>query len=178
MGAGLTEGRLHGTKEDVQHRADMGGITVQEVAQPFGQGEHPLAVGNAGQHVVDQVGGGSDHVLGRTRRAYSRALTAECGQKLITAGRTSAPGETQAKKSTTEIIAEGLLDVLGDGILIRVSLSAGVQPCLEVLLDDFIEHGLLRPPGPIDLDSTSRHGRMPGERRDLFGTDLGFATGL
>ena len=135
VGAGVSQGGLHGPQEDEQHGPGMAGIPVKEIPQPFGQGEHPLAVRNPGQNVVYQVGGGSDHVLGGARGTESPSLTAECSQKLIATGRTPTAGKAEAEDAVGEIPAEGLLDVFWYRVSVRVGLPAGGEPGLEVLLD-------------------------------------------
>jgi hypothetical protein len=86
IGAGLPDGGLDGAQEDTQHRSGVHGVAVQEVAEPLRKGEHPLAIGDTGQDVVHEVGGGPDHVLGTAGRAKPLSLATEGREKLIPAG--------------------------------------------------------------------------------------------
>jgi hypothetical protein len=60
-----------------------------------------------------------------------------------------------------EVLAQIPLDEAWDGITVRIGLPRLRKPGLQVLLDDLVNDGLLRPSGPADrggVPSGSREG--------------------
>ncbi len=58
--------------------------------------------------------------------------------------------QTSSPDATEQIVAKGLLDVAGNGIVIRAGLASGPQPGLQVLLHELVEHRLLRSSRRVD----------------------------
>ena len=61
---------LHDLQENAQRRVERGAVALQKVAQPLRDRQHPLAHGQAGEHMVSQVRrclGHAPGVLGMAR---------------------------------------------------------------------------------------------------------------
>ena len=62
----------------------------------------------------------------------------------VAAGFALEASEAKKKESASQELSKSVLDVGGDGVVVRGGLAAGGEPGLEVLLDDLVVEGLLR----------------------------------
>jgi hypothetical protein len=65
-GAGLPQGGLEGPEQDVEDGAGGPGPVMEEGPKALGDRQDPLAHGDVGEDVIDQVGGGFDHATSPT----------------------------------------------------------------------------------------------------------------
>lgn len=63
------------------------------------------------------------------------------------------PCKTESRNATLEVLAKSALDVCGNRVIVRACLSLASQEGLQVLLDRFVEQGLLWPSWIVDPSS-------------------------
>jgi len=108
-------------------------------AEPEGEAEHPLAVGDRGQQVVDEVSCGVVGPAGRAARAEP-ALAGVGDEPLEAAVGAAEPGEAAAEQPAVQVVPKFLFDEAGIA-------GSSIQPRpgeegLDVLTDDGVENGL------------------------------------
>ena len=96
-GTVLSHMGLDHAQEDVPHGTRRYGLALQEVAQPLGHREHPLAHRQGREDVIDQVGGGLGHAPGVARGAECSPFARKGDQEIMPAVRTSGAGEAIGK---------------------------------------------------------------------------------
>ena len=91
-GALSPKSRLESTHEDAQHRPHRFPLAPKQVAYPFGDREHPLAMSDFREHVVGEVGGRLHYAPCVSRGTDSARLTGKRHKKIIAASVTPRPG--------------------------------------------------------------------------------------
>ncbi len=132
----LEQAAFHHGQEDAQHRALQGRVRLQEVTQPLGHGQDPLAHRQRWENVIDQVRRCFGHAPRVARGAHTATLAGVCDQEIVLALVAVGVGEAVSKDAAFVIAAEGSLDM---GRRCFTVLAAGeFQPGFEVGLDDAI----------------------------------------
>ncbi len=108
---------LDQAQEDLGKAVDHGGVVLERPAATFGDGQDPLAEGDARQDVVDQVGGRLDHAAGAATGAQIADLAGEGDQVLVLAGGAADPGKAVSQDAAAQLLAQGAfgggVDVFG-----------------------------------------------------------------
>ncbi len=84
---------LDGIKDDAQCAVKGFAVVLEVVAQPLGQGQHPLAHRQAGQDMVGQMRGGLHHAPGVAGGADAAPFAGEGDEKVMAAVVAARPGE-------------------------------------------------------------------------------------
>ncbi len=137
VGGGVPQRSPDEPEQDGEDASDQDRIAGEEGAEPFGEGEHPLAHGHVGDHVIAQVGCDFGHAAGGAGGADAAALAAEGEESLLSAGVTAQAGEAVGEDSAGEVAAEVVLDPGWNAAAVRL-LRLGEEG-LEVVLDDGVE---------------------------------------
>ena len=161
----LAQGGIQSAHEDAQDAAKQLWIALQEVTYALGDGQDPLAHGNSGDYVVDQVGGGLHHAAGVASRAEAAGLAGERHQEIVAAGRAAGAGDAEGWDAALEVLAECVLYVRGYRIIVRTRFAGVGQEGLQVFLDQAVERGFLRPPGFVDGGERSLHADRESKSR-------------
>lgn len=85
-------------------------------------------------------------------------------QEIMPAPPAAGAGKAMGQDPTVEVLAQIPLDEARDGITVGLGLPDPREPGLQILLDDLIDDGLLRPSGTVDRD-----GGMSGPREGASG---------
>ena len=131
-----------------------------EGPETFGQGKDPLADGDVGEDVIDQVGCGPGHTLGGAGGAGSPALAGKGHQEVVAATRASSPSEAVGQDATRQVAPELFLHVVRYAVAHGIGLIGQGEVGLQVFPDDAVERGGLGAPPSIGLGMGA--GRGPG----------------
>jgi|GEM_PF-2950980 len=133
--------KLDGGKKYMQCGVENRRITLQVVAQAFGQGQHPLAHGEERDDVISQMRGGLDHAAGSAGRADASALAGVGDQKIMAtvgaAGTRKAVGVDAAFEVTAEFTLDYRWRACSGAILLKR------QPSRKVRLHDPVDQRAL-----------------------------------
>jgi hypothetical protein len=83
---GFPQRSPYDSKDYGEDASDEDRIAGEEGAEPFGEGEHPLAHGHVGDDMIAQVGCDFGHAAGGAGGADAAALAAEGEESLLSAG--------------------------------------------------------------------------------------------
>ena len=119
-------------------------------AHAFGDGQDPLAEGDAGQDVVDQVGGRLDHAAGAATGAQVADLAGEGDQVLVLAGGAADPGEAVSRDAAAQVFAQGAFGGGADRAQVVVTGLGDGEEGLEVLAHGAVQDGGGRTAGAVD----------------------------
>ena len=125
---------------DREHRAAEPVIPRQEVPQPIGQGEHPLAHRDGRNHVVHQVGGTLGHPPAPAARTEPPALAGERDQALERALRAAHASKAVGQHSA----GQELTKLPRDKLRQAGPVGGGAQELVQVIPDDPIEYARFR----------------------------------
>src|SRR5207245_11520642 len=89
------------------------GVPGEEIAQPVGQREHPLAHGHVRQDVVDEVCRLLRHAAAATTRTEAPPFARERDEPFVRAALAAHAGEATGEDATGEELAELALDEAG-----------------------------------------------------------------
>jgi hypothetical protein len=97
---------LDGIEKDAQSAVEGFAVVLEVVAQPLGQGEHPLAHRQTGQDMLGEVGGGLRHPPGVARGADAAAFAGEGDEKVMAAFVTAGAGEPVGQDATLQVASQ------------------------------------------------------------------------
>ena len=140
---------LHHAQEQAQGSTLEIGVAVQEVAQPLGHRQDPLAHRQRRQDVIGEMRRGRHHAPGIARWTHAPALAREGDQEVVPTLPAPGPGKAVCEDSAFQVMAELPLHTFRHRPLVIVIVAALGEPGLEVLLDAAIEHALARTARPI-----------------------------
>ncbi len=92
--------------EDAADRCAQPGVVAEQEAHAVGEGEHPLADGDVGQHVVDEVSGEVGHAAGPAGGAEASAFASEGDQVVVAAARAVHAREAEGQQAAFEVARE------------------------------------------------------------------------
>jgi len=126
-------------EEEADQLAEELRVAREREAELEGEAEHPLAVGDRRQQVVDEVSRGVVGPAGRAARAEP-ALARVGDEPLKAAGGAAQAGEAPAEQAAVQVVPKFFLDEAGIA-------GSSMQPRpgeegLQVLTDDGVEDGL------------------------------------
>jgi hypothetical protein len=159
-GTAVSQGGPNGAEEDPEHGPGEGGVVVEEGADPFGDGEHPLADRQRRQDVIVQVGGDLHHSPGVARGAHAAALAGEGYEALGGAVVAPDPGEAMGQDAAAQVGPEVLLDPARHALAPWVGLGGPGQESLEVVLDDGVQGRGGGPAAAVDCGGAGGRGGM------------------
>ncbi len=93
---------LHGANEDAANELAQLGVANEEEANVVGEAEYPLADGNLGEYVVDQVSRDFGHAAAGTRWAHRPCLARESDQHAVMAAIAVHANEPSAEDSARQ----------------------------------------------------------------------------
>jgi len=85
---------LDRAQEDMQDGAERPRLALQEIAQPLGHREDPLAHRKPREDMIDQMRGGLRHAPGVAGRANAAPLAGEGHQEILATLPATRPGKT------------------------------------------------------------------------------------
>lgn len=165
----LRSASIKGGQRPSQYRVDLARktrVAMNEVAQAFGQDEHPLAVRDVGQKVLESVPALDDRALGVARRAGRPALAGERHEAAVAAVLAPEAGDAEARDAALQEPAQGFFRH-GVG---RVGLGARARReiGLEVIQDGSIERAAGRVPRAVSRADGGCHSYHTIEPAVLF----------
>ncbi len=127
-----------GPHEDTTDSTAKGHVQREQVTEPPREGDHPLAHGDIGEDVVNEVRCGLGHAAATTGRTETSALAGEGNQEVATTSEAMKATEAMGKDSASEVTAELTLDVGRQAWGRWVRLDAG-EESLEVSVQSLVE---------------------------------------
>ncbi len=127
-----------GPHEDTTDSTAKGHVQREQVTEPPREGDHPLAHGDIGEDVVNEVRCGLGHAAATTGRTETSALAGEGSQKVTAAGEAMRATEAMGVNAASEVAAELALDVGRQAWGRWVRLDAGEEG-LEVSVQSLVE---------------------------------------
>jgi hypothetical protein len=137
--AGAAQRGASAAEQDAQHVAGQARVVRQEGADPFRQGEHPLAERQRWQHVIGEVGGHLHHAAGVAGRADAATFAGEGHEALGGARIAADAGEAVGEDAAAEVGPEVVLDPLWEALAIGVGRCGVGEEGFEVVLDERVE---------------------------------------
>ena len=134
-------------------------VPGQHVPQPVGKREHPLANGDVGEHMIDEVSGALGHPAPAAARAHRPGFAGKRDQPVGATGATSKAGEAPGEPATAQEVAKLLLDEPGHALAVAL-VTRLCEERLEVIADNRVEHP------PVG------RARLVGGRRRSYGVDV------
>jgi hypothetical protein len=130
------------TRVDGEHGATEDVIPGEAIAERVRQGEHPLADGDVGQDVLDELRGAGSHPPAAATRTEAPSLAGERHERFGVAADALKPREAAAPDPAVEEGAELLLEKAREPV--RVGARRGSEEALQVLAYDLVEDGARR----------------------------------
>lgn len=125
------------TRVNGEHGATENVIPGEAVAERVRQGEHPLADGDVGQDVVDELRAAGRHPPAAAARTETPSLAGERHERFRVAPGALKPREAAAPDATIEKGAKLLLEETREPA--RIGARRGGEEAFEVLPDDLVE---------------------------------------
>lgn len=148
----VTEGASQRPEQDVEDGAGHLRIPGEEPAEALWHREHPLPDRDGGDHVVGEVGGRC-HAPRVAVGADAPALAGEGDQEVVAAAGAASAGEAVGQDAAAEIGPEPGLDETGHAQAQRIGLFGAAEVGLQMITDEPVEDGALRPAPPVDTRS-------------------------
>ena len=148
--------RAHGHGHHFPTRVMVPG---QHVSHSVWEREHPLAHGDVGEHMIDEVLGALGHPATAAARTDRSGLARKRDQPVGATGATAKAGEAPREPPTAQEVAKLLLDEPGHPLAVAL-VPRLREERLEVIADDCVEHA------PVGL------ARLVDGRRRSHGVDV------
>ena len=84
---------------------------MQVVTDPLGEADHPLATGNSGDEIFNEVGGCFGHFAGIARGTNTSTFTGEGDKKIVVAAFTVSAGKAVCQDTAFQIVLKGFCDI-------------------------------------------------------------------
>lgn len=109
-GTGSLQALQNEPRENLQNHIQHRPVALHEVAQPFGNRQHPLAHRQTGESMVRQVRRRLHHTPGVARGTHAPALVGEGDEVVMPAVTTAGTGKAMRKDAAFQIFAKRLAD--------------------------------------------------------------------
>lgn len=139
--------RQQNARVDREHGPTELVVPCQEIAEPVGQAQHPLAHRDVRQDAVHEARGALGHAPASAARTESAALAGEGHEPLESAG-AAEPGKAMRQDAAREELPELLFHELWQPVAIG-GMRRRIQERLQMLVDHAVQHAVLGGAGLI-----------------------------